>query len=120
MTCVPPLRLYVAATFWQRLRGLHAWPGVPWHAGLWLFPCKAIHTFGLAYAIDVLFIDQQGGVLECIAALAPGRFAWNWNAVGVVELPPGYCAAYPAYAAAVRRALDTPGRGRPSSIFTST
>jgi uncharacterized membrane protein (UPF0127 family) len=109
----------VAATFWQRLRGLHAWPCLPWHTGLLLSPCKAVHTFGLAYAIDVLFIDHQGRVVECAEALAPGRLAWNWNAVGVVELPAGYCAAYPAYAAAVQRALCAPAYGRPPSVFTS-
>ena len=108
----------MATTFWQRLRGLHAWPCLPWHAGLVLSPCKAVHTIGLAYAIDVLFVDQDARVLECVNALAPGRCAWNRHAFGVVELPAGYCAAYPTYATAVQRALCEPAHGHPFSGFT--
>ncbi|MFW7342790.1 DUF192 domain-containing protein [Pollutimonas sp. H1-120] len=95
----------VAATFRQRLLGLHAYPGLPWHAGLCIIPCNAVHTFGLRYAIDVVFLNRHGRVIQCMKDLPPWRAAICLRAACVVELPAGYCAAYPDYPRRIRLAL---------------
>lgn len=102
---VSALTLHKATGFWSRLRGLHAGPVLPWHTGLHLSPCRAIHTFGMTYAIDVVFLDAYGKPLKQISNLAPGRVACCLRAASAVELPAGYCLAYPAYSSAIERCL---------------
>ncbi len=46
-----------------------------------LVPCASIHTRGMAYAIDVAFVDKHGHVLAAERDLGPGglrscRGAW--------------------------------------------
>jgi uncharacterized membrane protein (UPF0127 family) len=100
--------LYRATNFWSRMRGLHAYPALSGHRGLWLFPCNAIQTFGLAAEIDVVFLDICGRILRRVDCLAPNRIAFCLPAKSVVELPRGYCARYPHYLAAIHRSLRWP------------
>lgn len=110
---LPALTLHKTSSFWGRLQGLHAWPCLPWHTGLHLSPCRAIHTFGMNYAIDVVFLDARHKPLKQLSALGAGRIAFCLSAASVVELPAGYCLAYPDYAQAIRRCLHHGHRYRP-------
>jgi hypothetical protein len=83
--------------------------------GLCLTPCSAIHTFGLAYAIDVLFLDVNRRCLKRLENVAPNRVAWCWSASMVVELPAGYCARHPCAIARVQQALALQGSLRLSA-----
>lgn len=58
-------------------------------AGLWLGPCAAVHTFGMRYAIDVIFLDGRGQVVRRVPALRPWRCALCLRAVSVVEFESG-------------------------------
>lgn len=40
---------------------------------LWLDPCGSIHTFGMRYAIDVLFLDAELRVLRVAKNVRPWR-----------------------------------------------
>jgi uncharacterized membrane protein (UPF0127 family) len=58
--------------------------------GLWIFPTQAIHTFGMRFPIDVVFIDRQMRVKRIYHQLAPFRLtSLVWSAQSVLELPPG-------------------------------
>ncbi|TAL83189.1 MAG: DUF192 domain-containing protein [Candidimonas sp.] len=105
MTNSGDLTLYVARGFWGRLRGLHAYPALAFDQGLCLTPCNAIHTFGLPYAIDVLFLDTNRRCLRRLENVGRHRLAWCWGASMVVELHAGYCAHYPNAIDQVRQAL---------------
>lgn len=107
------LTLFVARGPWQRLLGLHAYPRLKEGQGLWLAPCRAIHTFGLSHAIDVLFLDSSLRQARRIDRLGPGRIAWCLRAHSVVELPAGYCADNPRHLCAVRDALSAQSAGHP-------
>lgn len=100
-----PLTLYKATNFWPRLRGLHAVPALSQGTGLYLSPCWAIHTFGLPYAIDVVFFNGALQELRRVDEIQPNRMAFCWGAASAVELPGGFCASYPGYAAEIRKAL---------------
>lgn len=102
---VPRLTLNRATGFWARLRGLHAWPILAGHSGLWLHPCNAVHSFGLGYEIDLVFLDARREVLKTVHSLASNRVAFCLFARSVVELPAGYCKAYPGYPLAISWAL---------------
>src|SRR5215471_11015452 len=58
--------------------------------GLWIFPTQAIHTFGMRFPIDVVFIDRQLRVKRIYHHLAPFRLtSLVWSAQSVLELPSG-------------------------------
>lgn len=50
-------QLMIAETFWQRLRGLIG-QSLENDAGLWINPCRSIHTCLMNYSIDVVFVDS--------------------------------------------------------------
>ena len=80
------LRLLRAHTPWRRLCGLlcRRRPPGP-HVGVWIAPCRMIHTFGMAYAIDVAFVGRDGRVIRVVRRLRPWRAALCVRAVAVVE-----------------------------------
>ena len=79
-----------ADSFWKRFRGLQGRPEMPSGEGLWIVPCRGVHTRGMAFPIDVLFLDASGTVVSLEENLAPGRFApVRWRARTVLELPAG-------------------------------
>jgi len=84
----PPLELRIAGNAWQRLRGLLGHPAPPCGSGLWILRCRAVHTCGMRYPVDVAFLDCRGRVLR-VARLAPWRAAWCRHADSVVELRAG-------------------------------
>lgn len=83
---VPVIR---ARTSWQRLRGLLGGPPLPPGHALLLDRCRAIHTFGMRRAIDVVFVGDDGSVLELRRGLGAGRVAMCRRASAVLELSAG-------------------------------
>jgi uncharacterized membrane protein (UPF0127 family) len=57
--------------------------------GLLLDRCYGIHTFGMRFPIDVLFLDKQLRVMRTVSALPPCRAAIVRQAIYVLELPIG-------------------------------
>ncbi|HEU5182828.1 MAG TPA: DUF192 domain-containing protein [Candidatus Polarisedimenticolia bacterium] len=79
-----------ADTFWTRLRGLTGRTGLESGEALWIVPCRSIHTHGMAFPIDVVFLDRDRNVVGLEENLSPGRFApIRWKARTVLELPAG-------------------------------
>jgi uncharacterized membrane protein (UPF0127 family) len=85
-------RAGLAQSSGERRRGLLHHTELPRGEGLWISPCEAIHTFGMTFAIDVVFLDRGRKVLKIRAAMPPGRIAVCLRAQGVIELPPGTAA----------------------------
>lgn len=84
--------LMLADTHWTRLRGLMATDAekFPQGSGLWIVPCRGVHTFGMRFAIDVVYLSAEQKVVYVQENLRPWRMApVRWSAVSVVELPPG-------------------------------
>src|SRR3954462_1087180 len=62
--------------------------------GLWIFPTQAIHTFGMRFPIDVVFLDSSLSVKRIYGDLLPWRLTrFVWGARSVLELPSGSLAA---------------------------
>ena len=76
----------LAATPLARLRGLI---GRPSPRPLLLAPARSIHTCGMRFAIDAVFLDGDLRVVRVVRALPPWRFAAARNARAVLELPAG-------------------------------
>lgn len=65
-----------ARGFWRRLRGLlgsRPSPGCPRSDVLVIPDCSSIHTVGMAYPIDVAFVDRGGAVVAVKRSVKPGR-----------------------------------------------
>ena len=99
------LRLTLADTACARLQGLLFRAPLSDSEGLWLVPCKAVHTFGMRYAIDVVFLDGDRRIIKVVSELAPNRWAAAWAARSVIEVRGGYCEKHPDLQSAVSRAL---------------
>ena len=58
--------------------------------GLWIVPAEGVHTLGMRFAIDVVYLNEEGRVLKTYHRLPPYRFAAIlWKARSVLELPAG-------------------------------
>ena len=59
--------------------------------GVWLRPSGRIHTLGMQFAIDVLFLDRHGVVLDIASRVPPGKrsLAGPRGSVQVVEIASG-------------------------------
>jgi uncharacterized protein len=85
--CLVP-RTWLASTPFTRLRGLLRRPALASNGreGLLLRPCGSVHTFGMCYAIDVVFLDADGHVLEMREWLWPARTSMCFGAQQALEL----------------------------------
>lgn len=83
----------VAASWWARLRGLLGHAPLQPGEGLLLRGENAIHTIGMTFAIDVLFLDRTGRVVHLIPTMPPLRVSpFVARARDVLELPAGVLA----------------------------
>lgn len=74
---------------WDRLRGLLGRAPLRAGEGLLITPCASVHTIGMGYALDLVFLDRDGRVLQCVAGLVPRRFAAGRGAAMTLELAGG-------------------------------
>lgn len=86
-------RLHDATTPRKRMRGLLGRPPLGARDALLLSPCKQVHTFGMRYPIDVVFLDRDWRVTDVVAAMPPQRVSRiNWKAHLAIELAEGTAA----------------------------
>jgi uncharacterized membrane protein (UPF0127 family) len=82
--------LAVADTHWTRLRGLLGLRSGDFRngSGLWIVPCHGVHTLGMGFPIDVVYLDRAMTVIHVQNDLRPWRFApVRTEAASVLELP---------------------------------
>ena len=84
------LRLHVAATPLSRLIGLALSDPPPSDRALLIPGCRSVHTFGMRFAIDVLFLDEHREVIGERRNLRPWRVARQRGARAVLEFPSSY------------------------------
>jgi uncharacterized membrane protein (UPF0127 family) len=73
----------------KRNKGLlgrsHLAPG----EGLWILPCEAIHTFGMKFPIDLVYLDGKNKIKKLCSGVPPWRLSVCLSARSVLELPSG-------------------------------
>jgi len=82
--------LAVADTHWTRLRGLLGLSAGDFGNGngLWIVPCHGVHTLGMGFPIDVVYLDRDMTVIHVQSRLRPWWFApVRAQAASVLELP---------------------------------
>ena len=80
----------VADSFLTRLVGLlrdeHLAPG----DGLWIKPCNSIHSIGMKFVFDAVFLDKDLRVVHLMHEMPPWKASkMVWSAKSVLELPAG-------------------------------
>jgi len=56
-------------------------------APLLIRPCRSVHTFGMRFALDLYFLDEEGTVVAFRRGVRPGRIAFCAKASAVLEVP---------------------------------
>ena len=83
-------RVRRADTFLTRLRGLLGTDGLAEDEALWITPCKGIHTIGMTFPIDAVFLDGDRRVVALREQVVPWRATrFIKGASSVLELPAG-------------------------------
>ena len=79
-----------ARSLFSRMKGLLGNAGLSAGDGLWICPCKSIHSFGMRFVFDALFLGPDLRVLGKYERFRRNRISRVfWNARGVLELPAG-------------------------------
>ncbi len=79
----------IADTSVTRCVGLLKHESLPAGHGLWIVPCEGIHTFGMKFPIDVVFLDRSKKVVKVRRHMVPRRISLHLWAHSVLELPTG-------------------------------
>ena len=75
-----------AKTFFSRLRGLLGKKPLESTEGLLITPCSQVHTIGMRYPLDVVYLDKNGVVVKCVENLRPFRLSAARGAKHTLEL----------------------------------
>lgn len=57
--------------------------------GLWILPCEAVHTVGMRFPIDLVYLDRQHRVKKIKSAVPPWRLSACLSAHSILELTAG-------------------------------
>jgi len=57
--------------------------------GLWITPCEAVHTFGMQFPIDLVYLDRDKRVTKVSYDVPPWRVSVCLSAHSVLELASG-------------------------------
>lgn len=80
----------LASGFWSRAMGLWGRPSLEQGEGLVICPCRAVHTFGMRFPLDVVHLDGAGRVCGLALNLPPYRLGPVLRETRlVIELPAG-------------------------------
>jgi len=79
-----------ADNFLTRLVGLLRRTSLGPEEALWLIPSKGLHTFGMRFPIDVIFLNEDNKVIHTVRDLAPNRISrLQLRSRSILELPQG-------------------------------
>ena len=83
------VRVEIAATRSTRKKGLLGRDSMPSGSALVITPCNAVHTVGMRFPIDVVFVDGKGRVRKIVRDLRSWRMAASLLSRSTIELPAG-------------------------------
>ncbi len=77
----------VAVDFRARLLGLAGLRREQAGPGLLIPDCGSVHTCGMRFELDLVFLDARGRPLQVRHRVPPRRLAWHRDAVAILEVP---------------------------------
>ena len=111
----------VATTTLQRMRGLLGRRELPVGHGLLIESCGSIHTVGMHFPIDVLFLDRTWQVRRVCHKVPPGKLmVWGgWHGLRALEVAAGWLAVVDMKNGTQVEWRETAIRGRKSAVRPS-
>ncbi|CAE6739145.1 DUF192 domain-containing protein [Paraburkholderia domus] len=80
------IRVSITETAQERMQGLLGRDHLPNSEALLLRSCWAVHTFGMRFAIDILFLDRQQRVVAIHHDVPKRRMLVNLRAAQTLEM----------------------------------
>jgi uncharacterized protein len=80
-------RVPVAVTLLSRLLGLSLLKPERAGEGLLIPRCRSVHTFGMRFELNLVFVDEWMAPISVRDAVGPNRVCREPRAAGVLELP---------------------------------
>ena len=81
----------VAHRLGARMKGLLGRAGLGEGRALFINPCPSIHTFGMKFALDLIFVDQDFYIVKIVWNVVPNRMvSGGRRAHAVFELGAGW------------------------------
>jgi uncharacterized membrane protein (UPF0127 family) len=77
----------VATGFRARLLGLAGLTSGQAGPGLLIPRCASVHTFGMRFELDLVFLDRRQRPLVVRRRVPPRRLVWHPGAAAVLEIP---------------------------------
>jgi uncharacterized membrane protein (UPF0127 family) len=72
-----------------RRKGLLGRSSLSTGEGLWIVPCESVHTFGMKFPIDLVYLDRKKKVKKVRSGVPPWRLSACLSAHSVLELASG-------------------------------
>ncbi len=86
--CFLALRVTAANTTFSRLRGLIGRLHLRFDEGIWVVPSSGVHTLGVLFPLDLIYLDEDRRVVHQIEYFPRFRIApLRIHATSVLELP---------------------------------
>lgn len=81
----------IADSFMKRLVGLLSKKHLDKQHCMWFGDCRSIHTLGMRFSLDVIFVDKKMVVKKILYNVKPGCFMTNpvWTARSAFEFAAG-------------------------------
>ena len=80
----------IGDNFYTRLVGLLRDRALEHGDGLWIIPCNSIHSIGMRFIFDAVFLDKNLRVVHLVREMKPWRISkMVFSAHSVLELPAG-------------------------------
>jgi uncharacterized membrane protein (UPF0127 family) len=79
----------VAGSGAKRTKGLLGRKSLEPGEGMWIVPCEAVHTFGMRFPIDLVYLDRKHRVKKVRSNVVPWRLSACLSAHSILELPSG-------------------------------
>ena len=86
------LDVMVAATPLERMQGLLGRAPLQAFEAMLLRSCRLVHTIGMGYPLDLVYLKRDGTVLKVTQALPARRIDGHWRAHSVLEMAAGMAA----------------------------
>jgi uncharacterized membrane protein (UPF0127 family) len=83
------LTLHVASAYSARRKGLARMDAMPADHALHIMRCNSIHTIGMRFALDLVWLAKDGRVVRVDEDVAPRRFKLCMGARTVIETRAG-------------------------------
>jgi uncharacterized protein len=76
----------------ERMRGLLGRQQLTANDALIITPCSSVHTIGMRYPIDLIYLDDTWEIKKIVTDLSPWRASWALGAKMVIETMSGIIA----------------------------